>query len=130
MFNLLFLVFKRYPQTPRKVRFDINFDPKDPVLDPSVLYCLSSGFFKRKIRSQTEGSFSQGLFNNKMSMKIRDAAKNSKFIRRMAAGTLDPDVYGGYMVQDAACCFNAVEAFDYAVQQMERKGKLEFSSLY
>ena len=37
----------------------------------------------------------------------------SKYIQGMASGTLDPDKYGGFMVQDAAYCFNAVEVFDY-----------------
>ena len=63
-------------------------------------------------------------------MKIRNAAKESKFIQGMAAGTLDPDDYGGYMVQDAAYCCNAVEAFDYAARQMQLEGKPEFSLLY
>ena len=63
-------------------------------------------------------------------MKIRNAAKESKFIQGMAEGALDPDNYGGYMVQDAAYCFNAVEAFDYAAQQMQVQGKPEFSLLY
>ena len=48
----------------------------------------------------------------------------------MATGTLDPDDYGGYMVQDAAYCFNAVGAFDHAAQEMQGQGKPEFSLLY
>ena len=63
-------------------------------------------------------------------MKIRDAAKESKFIQGMASGNLDPDNYGGYMVQDAAYCFNAVEVFDYAAKRMQLLGKPEFSLLY
>ena len=47
-------------------------------------------------------SFSQSLFNDEVSVKIRNAAKETKFIQGMATGTLDPDDYGGYMVQDAA----------------------------
>ena len=54
----------------------------------------------------------------------------SKFIQGMASGTLDPDKYGGFMVQDAAYCFNAVEAFDYASNQMRLQKKPEFSLLY
>ena len=67
---------------------------------------------------RSERSFSQELFNSETSKKIRNAAKESNFIQGMAAGTLDPDGYGGYIVQDAAYCFNAVEAFDYAANQM------------
>ena len=48
----------------------------------------------------------------------------------MASGTLDPDVYGGYMVQDVAYCFNAVEAFDHAAKQMQLHERHEFSLLY
>lgn len=48
----------------------------------------------------------------------------------MVKGTLDPAIYGGYMVQDAAYCFNAVRAFDQAAQQMQEKGETAFSLLY
>ena len=101
---------KRFPKTPRKIRFNFNFQPQEAALG--------------------KVSFTQELFNNPTSVKIRNAAKESKFIQGMAAGTLDPDDYGGYMVQDAAYCFNAVEAFDYAARQMQLEGKPEFSLLY
>ncbi|KAL9989576.1 hypothetical protein ACROYT_G004140 [Oculina patagonica] len=103
-------VLKRFPKTARKIRFNFNFLPQEI--------------------SQREGSFSQDLFENQTSVKIRNAAKESKFIQGMAEGTLDPDNYGGYMVQDAAYCFNAVGAFDNAAQQMQLQGKPEFSLLY
>ena len=101
---------KRYPKSPRKVRFNFNFLPQEIPLG--------------------ETSFCDELFNNEISVKIRQAAKESKFIQGMAAGTLDPDDYGGYMVQDAAYCFNAVTAFDQAAQQMQLNGKPEFALLY
>ena len=94
----------------RKIRFDSSFVPEET--------------------SQTGRSFSQDLFNNETSVKIRNAAKESCFIQGMVAGTLDPDDYGGYMVQDAAYCFNAVEAFDCAADKMQSEGKPEFSLLY
>ncbi|XP_068689608.1 uncharacterized protein [Montipora capricornis] len=75
-------------------------------------------------------SFSQQSFENETSLKIREAAKESKFIQGMAAGTLAPDDYGGYMVQDAAYCFNAVEAFNIAANSMQEKGSPEFALLY
>ena len=85
-----------------------------------------SAYFKLPL----EESFTQNLFNDKTSVKIRNAATQSKFIQGMAEGNLDPDNYGGYMVQDAAYCFNAVNTFDYAAQQMQFQGKLAFSLLY
>ena len=48
----------------------------------------------------------------------------------MAKGTLDPNVYGGYMVQDAAYCFNAVDSYERAAEKMQEVGKLDFSLLY
>ena len=101
---------KRYPQSARKIRFDFDFLPPEAL--------------------KTVGSFSQDLFNDKTSVKIREAAKESKFIQGMASGNLDPNNYGGYMVQDAAYCYNAVEAFDYAAKQMQLEGKPQFSLLY
>ena len=48
----------------------------------------------------------------------------------MAKGTLDPNVYGGYMVQDGAYCFNAVDSYERAAEKMQEVGKLDFSLLY
>lgn len=101
---------KRQLKQMRKIRFDTDFLPDET--------------------SKSGRSFSQDLFNSETSVKIRNAAKESKFIQGMATGTLDPDDYGGYMVQDAAYCFNAVEAFDHAAAQMQAQGKPEFSLLY
>ena len=47
----------------------------------------------------------------------------------MKTGTLDPNDYGGYMVQDAAYCFSAVAAFNTAAQKMQGRNP-EFSLLY
>ena len=102
---------KRLLKSLRKINFDFSLPTEAETLQRGI-------------------SFSQDLFNNPTSVKIRNAAKESKFIQGMAAGTLDPDDYGGYMVQDAAYCFNAVEAFDYAARQMQLEGKPEFSLLY
>ena len=48
----------------------------------------------------------------------------------MAKGSLDPNVYGGYMVQDAAYCFNAVDSYERAAEKVQQVGKPEFSLLY
>ena len=53
-----------------------------------------------------EGSFSSALFNEPMSEIIRNLAKESEYIQGMDKGILDPNVFGGYTVQDAAYCFN------------------------
>ena len=70
------------------------------------------------------------MFNDKKSEKFRKAAKETKFIQGMVEGTLNPVSYGGYMVQDASYCFNAVGAYDYAAEQMQKQGETELSSLY
>ena len=51
-------------------------------------------------------------------VKIRDAAITTEFIKGMVSGTLNPNYYGGYMVQDAAYCYDAVKAFDEAARKM------------
>jgi len=103
---------RRNLKSPRRIKFNFNLSPQEDTSVPG------------------RSSFSQDLFNNATSVTIRNAAKETKFIQGMANGTLDPDDYGGYMVQDAAYCFNAVGAFDFAAQQMQLQGKLEFSLLY
>ena len=103
---------RRNLKSPRRIKFNFNLSPQEDTSVPG------------------RSSFSQALFNNATSVTIRNAAKETKFIQGMANGTLDPDDYGGYMVQDAAYCFNAVGAFDSAAQQMQLQGKLEFSLLY
>ncbi|KAK2547330.1 hypothetical protein P5673_032782 [Acropora cervicornis] len=91
---------------------------------------LDTSFLPAETLQSAQPSFSQELFNNETSVKIRNAAKESMFIQGMASGTLDPDDYGGYMVQDAAYCFNAVEAFDVAANKIQSEGKPEFALLY
>jgi len=56
--------------------------------------------------------------------------KKTKFFEDMVDGSLDPAIYGGYMVQDAAYCFNAVKAFDDAAQKMQEDQEPGFSLLY
>ena len=70
---------RRNPQTARKVTFPLTFLSQRPFLEQ-------------------EGSFSSALFNYPKSEIICNLAKESKFIQGMAKGTLDPNVYGGYMV--------------------------------
>ena len=102
---------RRNPQTARKVTFHLTFLSQRPFL-------------------KQEGSFSSTLFNDPNSEIIRNRAKESKFIQGMAKGSLDPDVYGGYMVQDAAYCFNAVDSYERAAEKMQGVGKPDFSLLY
>ena len=102
---------RRNPQTARKVTFHLTFLSQRPFL-------------------KQEGSFSSTLFNDPNSGIIRNRAKESKFIQGMAKGSLDPNVYGGYMVQDAAYCFNAVDSYERAAEKMQEVGKPEFSLLY
>ena len=77
-----------------------------------------------------EGSFSSALFNEPMSEIIRNLAKESEYIQGMVKGILDPNVFGGYTVQDAAYCFNAVDPYERAAEKMQEVGKPEFSLLY
>jgi len=118
--------------TPGRGKFSKTFPQQ-------VVHHLLDGricFFKLKMPRDSDKldgslrSFSQGLFRDPVSVKIRDAAVQTKFFRDMVDGTLDPAIYGGYMVQDAAYCFNAVEAFDYAAQQMQEQEEPGFSLLY
>ena len=102
---------RRNPQTARKVTFHLTFLSQRPFL-------------------KQEGSFSSTLFNDPNSEIIRNRAKESKFIQGMAKGSLDPNVYGGYMVQDAAYCFNAVDSYERAAEKMQGVGKPDFSLLY
>ena len=95
---------RRNPQTARKVTFHLTFLSQRPFL-------------------KQEGSFSSTLFNDPNSEIIRNRAKESKFIQGMAKGSLDPDVYGGYMVQDAAYCFNAVDSYERAAEKVQQVGK-------
>lgn len=99
----------------RKMRLDTSFLPAETFAETS---------------QSDECSFSQQLFNNETSVKIRNAAKDSMFIQGMASGTLHPDDYGNYMVQDAAYCFNVVEAFDVAANEIQSQGKPEFALMY
>lgn len=104
-------ISRRTLKNPRKIKLNLNVLPET-----------------KSLREQS--SLTQDWFNNETSVTIRDAAKQSKFIQGMATGTLDPNDYGGYMVQDAAYCFNAVGAFEYAAQQTQEQGKPKFSLLY
>lgn len=75
-------------------------------------------------------SFSQDLFNNEEIVKIRNTVLNTKFIAGMVSGTLNPNYYGGYTVQDAAYCYDAVAAYDTAAKEMQTQDMPEFSLLY
>ena len=75
-------------------------------------------------------TFSQALFNDEEIVKIRKAVIKTEFIKGMVKATLNANHYGGYMVQDAAYCFDAVEVFEAAAKEMKEKGMIEFSEIY
>lgn len=138
---------RRNPQTARKVTFELSFFSQGPYDEqdgsPSH-YLFNNSKSKRKVDERNltmsdfsqdlslkqEGSFSRNLFNNSKSETIRNLAKESKFIQGMVKGSLDPNVFGGYMVQDAGYCFNAVDSYERAAKKMQEFGKPEFSLLY
>ena len=134
---------RRNPQTARKVTFRLIFF--SPVTydeqDGSLSSCSSNEriygpglpdviSFPQVPSLEPGESFCSALFNDPKSKFIRNLAKESTFIQGMVKGSLDPNVYGGYMVQDAAYCFNAVDSFERAAEKMQEVGKPEFSLLY
>ncbi len=54
-------------------------------------------------------NFAQKLFSE--SMDLANEALDTQFIQGIKAGTLDPTVYGGYTVQDAAYVYNGQRCF-------------------
>ena len=134
---------RRNPQTARKVTFHLIFF--SPVTYDEQDGSLSSGLSNERIYSpglpdvisfpqvpslKPGESFCSALFNAPKSERIRNLAKESTFIQGMVKGSLDPNVYGGYMVQDAAYCFNAVDSYERAAEKMQEVGKSEFSLFY
>ena len=75
-------------------------------------------------------TFAQSLFSDPFSVKVRNAVLNTKFFKKIIKGTLSPDDYGGYMVQDAAYIFDAIEAFDHAAKSMVGEHPPDFSLFY
>ena len=123
---------RRNPQTARKVTFHLIFF--SPVTydeqDGSLSSCLSNEriygpglpdviSFPQVPSLKPGESFCSALFNAPKSERIRNLAKESTFIQGMVKGSLDPNVYGGYMVQDAAYCFNAVDSFERAARSWQ-----------
>ena len=104
-------------QTARKVTYHLS--SFSPDVTPSS-----------QIPSLKQGSFSSALFNDPKSKIICNLAKESEYIQGMVKGTLDPNVFGGYTVQDAAYCFKAVDSFERAAEKMQEVGKPEFALLY
>ena len=141
---------RRNPQTARKVTFNLSlFSPvthykQDGSLSSYLSNCSKSKSicnqrkgnkmdgtpFTKMPSLKQEGSFSSALFNEPMSEIIRNLAKESEYIQGMVKGILDPNVFGGYTVQDAAYCFNAVDPYERAAEKMQEVGKPEFSLLY
>jgi len=82
-------------------------------------------------KDKVDGStFSQALFNDEEIVKIRKAVIKTEFIKGIVKATLNANHYGGYMVQDAAYCFDAVKVFEGAAKEMKEQRMIEFSDLY
>mgnify|MGYP002259971391 CR=1 FL=1 len=64
-------------------------------------------------------SFSQSLFDEAESQKIRDLVMKTLFIRGMTSGLLNADDYGAYMVQDIAYLANGAKAYQTAAKRTE-----------
>ena len=75
-------------------------------------------------------SFSQGLFDDETVVEIRNKVIKTDFIKGMVTATLNANYYGGYMVQDAAYCFKAVDVFKDAAIVMDEEGMSDFAELY
>ena len=70
------------------------------------------------------------MFEDEVSIQIRQTAIKSKFIQGMMAGTLAARLYGRYMVQDTAYLSSAVAALESAAEQMEISRNLAFAHFY
>ncbi|XP_044166688.1 uncharacterized protein LOC122950759 [Acropora millepora] len=77
-------------------------------------------------RSTEQNSFSQRLFDEPESQKIRNLTKETAFITGMESGLLNANYYGAYMVQDIAYLANGAEAYKNAADLM----KDEFKTFY
>ncbi|XP_062518210.1 uncharacterized protein LOC134193393 isoform X2 [Corticium candelabrum] len=62
-----------------------------------------------QVDGQSKCNFAQKLFSE--SMDLARKALDTQFIQGIKAGTLDPTVYGGYTVQDAAYVYNGADLF-------------------
>ncbi|XP_028412847.1 uncharacterized protein LOC114535738 [Dendronephthya gigantea] len=80
--------------------------------------------------SETGLTFAQSLFEDSFSVNVRNAVLETKFFRGIINNTLEPEQYGGYMVQDAAFVFDAVKAFDTAAENMQGEQPPDFALFY
>ena len=76
--------------------------------------------------------FAQSLFESEFSENVRDAVLRTKFFQKMINNTLQPEEYGGYMVQDAAYVYDAINAFQIAAEKSQANDSLprDFALFY
>ena len=77
------------------------------------------GFGKESKRQSQQTSFAQSLFEDEFSVKVRQAVLETAFFQKIINNSLEPEEYGGYMVQDAAFVFDAIKSFDIAAENMQ-----------
>ena len=80
-------------------------------------------------RSAEQNSFSQSLFDETESQKIRNLTKETVFIRGMKSGLLNANYYGAYMVQDIAYLANGADAYKNAAALTEVKFKAFYTEM-
>ena len=80
-------------------------------------------------RSAEQNSFSQRLFDEPESQKIRDLTKETVFIRGMESGLLNANYYGAYMIQDIAYLANGAEAYKTAADLTKDKFKTFYTEM-
>ena len=88
------------------------------------------GFMKGNQKRSLRRTFSQSLFEDQFSVKVRQAVLETLFFKKMINNTLSPEEYGGYMVQDAAYIYDAIKAFDIAAVNMQGKSPPDFALFY
>lgn len=74
--------------------------------------------------------FSQHLFDNEFSQKVKQAVLKTSFFQRIINNTLSPEDYGGFNVQDAAYIYEAIDTFDFAAKNMDGKSPPDFALFY
>ncbi|XP_028412868.1 uncharacterized protein LOC114535758 [Dendronephthya gigantea] len=99
--------------------------------------CFQNEFLNKKAiqghrlkDSNTGLTFAQSLFEDPFSVNVRNAVLETKFFQGIIQNTLEPEQYGGYMVQDAAFVFDAVKAFDTAAENMRGEYPPDFALFY
>ena len=75
-------------------------------------------------------TFSQRLFDDEFSQKVKQAVLKTSFFQRIINNTLSPEDYGGFNVEDAAYIYEAIHTFDFAAKEMDGKSPSDFALFY